>query len=141
MPINKDSKTVLFDSALDTLEWLRKEGARVLDRREIRQQKINFLEIREIYRHEFPLPVETVVKDVILSIEVTESTLMRWRMHLRRLQYIIDEHDFQHGHRTNFYIEQQERHLKLLSENEMYRDLWNEVRNLRTLLGETNHWP
>lgn len=143
MSIDGESKTVLFDAALDTIEWLRQEGARVLDRREIRQQKSGFPESAwKAYQSNVELPtIETTIKDAVLSIEIKESTLVRWRTYLRRLQYIVDEHDFQHGHRTNFYIDQHERHLKLLNENDMYRDLWNEVRNLRALLGETNHWP
>jgi hypothetical protein len=118
--------------------WLREQGAKIVNRRPLR--RAFFLppwKFNEEDKFAEPSPVE----DVAYTIEVTGTMVHRWMQFQSRLMHIIEHADRNNGLPIVYLTETRERHEKLLEENPMYQQAWQEFQEIRTLLGESRHWP
>jgi hypothetical protein len=121
-------------------EWLKEQGARVIEKRPLRRvlfQPFSFSESPDINTAMLDIDHE----DHVYKIEVTSATLKKWQMYESRLHHVIkyaDEHD---SSPTNFYLDNRSKHNDLLVNNPMYREAWKEFQSIRALLGQDTYWP
>ncbi len=121
-------------------EWLNEQGVRVIAQRPLRRAVIQpfWLEEKD---STFSTNMTSAVEDTLYHIEVTGATLERWRQYELRLNHVIEHADMTNGLPVVFFTEARGRHNKLLEENPMYQQAWREFQEIRSLLGESVHWP
>lgn len=118
--------------------WLNEQGARIVNQRPLRRA---FFLPPWRFNEEDKFAEPSAVDDVAYTIEVTGTMVHRWMQFQNRLMHIIDHADFNNESPTTYYNEARERHEKLLEENPMYQQAWQEFQQIRVLLGETSYWP
>lgn len=131
--------------SIDHEEWLRKQGAKVVGRHQLRKASLPRFSFSEDPIEWAPLSTSTID---VFQVELSEQTIEKFE---RNENIIARAHEF--STRTNrfsqpyfgsgpndisdFLISNRERHYELLKENEMYREAWKEFQAIRVLLGET----
>lgn len=143
--------------AFDHESWLKKQGVRITGRHTLRRAVdpgyMNWGSDREDGRIDWSYERYKIREEQVYHVEIEEATVERLERFESTIKHALD-HANRHtsGHQngysgygpndvSDFLIENKERHLKLLQENSMYRDAWQEFQTIRVLLGETPHWP
>jgi hypothetical protein len=124
--------------SIDHEEWLKEQGARVIEKRPLRRALFQPLSFRESPDIDTAI---TYSEDYVYKIEVTGATLRKWQMYESRLHYVIKYADEQDSSPTNFYLDNRAKHDDLLVTNPMYKEAWNEFQSIRALLGQDTYWP
>ena len=130
------------------VEWLQKQGVRIMDRRTLRRAHIAPY---SVCASDDPInwtPIESITESVY-QVELTEKLIERFEYNESAMAHAIDYVARKHGQKSylnnnsysEFHIDNSERHAALLKDNQMYRDAWKEFQSIRALLGETTTWP
>jgi hypothetical protein len=148
--------------AFDHEKWLRAQGIKITGRRTLRRAVnlgyMDWANPRDDGRIDWTHEFLTQREEQVYQVEIDEATIERLERFESTVKIAInDTYNASQGrHRRSSYagysgynpnevadymIENRERHLELLKENEMYRDAWKEFQSIRVLLGETPHWP
>jgi len=144
--------------AFDHDSWLRAQGIKITGRQTLRRMfdpgYINWSLDIEDGRIDWSAERYKIREEQVYQVELTEQTIERFERMEADIHHAIDYANSKYytargvsGYTggpsdvTAFFIENKERHLELLKENEMYRDAWREFQSIRVLLGETPHWP
>jgi len=139
---------------IDHESWLRKQGVRITGRHTLRRSfnpgYMNWDNDRADGRIDWMAAHLTSTEEQVYQVELDESTIGKFERLESTVKYALEYMDRKHGSQkysapsndvADYYIDNKERHLKLLQENSMYRDAWKEFQSIRVLLGETPHWP
>jgi len=123
----------------DHAEWLRKQGAKVVGQRTLRHLQSEF---PRYLNPDTAIDFEMATRhSVLYQIEVPEDIVKKWEYHEARLNHVIEYAERMGSMPASYFLDNSDRHRKLLEENQMYRDAWREFQSIRALLGETPHWP
>jgi hypothetical protein len=147
--------------AFDHESWLRAQGIKIVGRRTLRRAVnlgyMDWANARDDGRIDWTHEFLTQQEEQLYQVELDETTIERLERFESTVKIAINDtyntsydrnrrsYAGYSGYNPNevadYMIENRERHLKLLKENEMYRDAWKEFQTIRVLLGETPHWP
>jgi hypothetical protein len=144
--------------AFDHDSWLRAQGIKITGRQTLRRMfdpgYINWNLDSEDGRIDWSAERYKIREEQVYQVELTEQTIERFERMEADIHHALDHANRKYytargvsGYTggpsdvTQFFIDNKERHLELLKENEMYRDAWREFQSIRVLLGETPHWP
>ncbi len=147
--------------AFDHEKWLREQGIKITGRHTLRRAVnlgyMDWANSRDDGRIDGAHEFLTQKEEQVYQVEIDEATIERLERFESTVKIAINDtyntpydrnrrsYAGYSGYNPNevadFMIENRERHLELLKENEMYRDAWKEFQAIRVLLGETPHWP
>jgi hypothetical protein len=143
--------------AFDHESWLRKQGVKIVGRHTLRRAvDPGYMDWSSNWadgRIDWSAERYTVREEYVYTVELDQQTIERLGRSESTIKHALDHASRHSSGRNNgysgygpndvsdFMIENKERHLKLLQENPMYKDAWQEFQSIRVLLGETPHWP
>jgi hypothetical protein len=142
--------------SIDHEKWLRTQGVKIVGRHALRRASTpgymnwdsDLEDGRIAWADQF-----TTTEEHVYTVELDQQTIERLERFESTIKNALEFANRQYSVRqtgysgygpndvSDFMMENKERHLALLKENSMYRDVWKEFQTIRVLLGETPHWP
>ena len=139
--------------SVDHESWLRKQGARIIGQRTLHRASMPRFYHQVINDGKISEATFETTTEQVYQVELDERTIEKFERIESTVKQALDYANRFNSRQqvtysgvgpndvSDFFIQNRERHLELLKENQMYKDAWKEFQSIRALLGETPHWP
>lgn len=127
--------------------WVADEGANIRGRTPLRRAILRPLDWNSLDQPLDGSSTDVVTQEGwIYDLRIHDTVLENWRYQQEKFKHFAKEAES--TGRTHGYFridahwnEQKQRHYRLLAEDPVYKQAWQEFQAMRSLLGEDPHWP